>query len=169
MKKIGIELKWAFIFLIMMTLWMVMEKSTGLHDRHIDKHSTITYLVAIPSILIYVLALLDKRRNFYSGYMTYQQGFVTGLLMTVIITVFTPLLQFVTTRYISPDYFANITRYSVEEKLLTPEEAASMFNEKNYMVQATIGTLIMGLITTAIVAIFTRRSRKEDRNHEDFR
>lgn len=169
MKKISIELKWAFIFLIMMTLWMVMEKLTGLHDRHIDKHSTITYLVAIPSILIYVLALLDKRRNFYAGYMTYQQGFVTGLLMTVIITVFTPLLQYVTTRYISPDYFANITRYSVEQKLLTPGEAASMFNETNYMVQATIGTLIMGLITTAIVAIFTRRSSKEDRNHEDFR
>jgi hypothetical protein len=168
MKQIGIEIKWAIIFLVMMTLWMVMEKVTGLHDKHIDKHSTITYFVAIPAILIYVLALLDKRRNFYKGYMSYQQGFVTGLIITLIITVFTPLLQFVTTRYISPDYFANISRYSIEQKLMTQSEAENMFSEKNYIVQATIGTLIMGLITTAIVAIITRRSRKEDRNFNDY-
>jgi hypothetical protein len=164
MKRIGIELKWAVIFIIMMTLWMVMEKMTGLHDKHIDKHTFITYFVAIPAILIYVLALLDKRKNYYNGYMTYQQGFVTGLIMTLFITVVTPLLQYVATRYISPDYFANVTRYSIEQKIMTQDEAEKMFNEKNYMIQATISTLIMGLVTTAIVAIFTRRSPKEDRD-----
>jgi hypothetical protein len=164
MKRIAIEIKWAIIFLVMMTLWMVMEKMTGLHDKHIDKHTTITYFVAIPAILIYVLALLDKRKNQYNGYMTYQQGFVTGLIMTILITIATPLLQFITTRYISPDYFTNMTRYSIDHKIMTGEEAEKMFNEKNYIIQATIGTLIMGLVTSAIVAIFTRRSRKEDRN-----
>jgi small-conductance mechanosensitive channel len=164
MKRIGIEIKWAIIFIIMMTLWMVMEKMTGLHDKNIEKHAVVTYFVAIPAILIYVLALLDKRKNYYNGYMTYQQGFVTGLIMTMLIAVVTPLLQYVTTRYISPDYFTNMIRYSVDQKMLTQEDAEKMFNEKSYMVQATIGTVIMGLVTTAIVAIFTRRSPKEDRN-----
>ncbi|MDY0089018.1 MAG: hypothetical protein RBR78_01495 [Flavobacteriaceae bacterium] len=67
MKNLKIEIKWAVIFSLMMLLWMLLEKLTGLHSTHIDKHAYISNLFAIPAILIYVLALKDKKKNFYNG------------------------------------------------------------------------------------------------------
>ena len=63
MKNIKIELKWAFIFILTMLLWMLFEKSMGWHDEKIADHATYTNFFAIPAILVYVFALLDKKRN----------------------------------------------------------------------------------------------------------
>jgi hypothetical protein len=64
MKKRLIEIKWGLIFVIMMLLWMYFEKSMGWHDENIAEHATYTNLVAIPSIIVYVLALLEKRKKY---------------------------------------------------------------------------------------------------------
>ncbi len=157
MKKFVIEIKWALIFIVMMLIWMIMEKLTGLHDVNIDKHPIVTNLVAIPAILIYIIALLNKRKKFYGGSMTYLQGFTTGVIMTVIITIFTPLLQYITSVYITPDYFTNVIAYTVEKGEMTQEAAEAYFNLENYMIMSLYGSFIMGLVTTAIVAIFTRK------------
>jgi len=157
MKKIKIEIKWAIIFVVMMLLWMVLEKLFGLHDKHIDKHMIYTNLVAIPAILIYVFALLDKRKNFYGGSMSYIQGLVAGLIITLIITIFTPLSQYITISFISPEYFPNMIDYSTEKGLMSQEDAVSYFSLNNYIKQSIIGGAIMGIITSSIVAIFTRK------------
>ncbi len=86
MKAIRIEIKRALLFVIMDLLWMAQERAVGLHDQHIDKHPIYTNFIAIPAIIIYLLALLDKRKNFYNGVMTYKQGFLTGLIITAFIT-----------------------------------------------------------------------------------
>lgn len=156
MNKIKIEIKWAFIFIAFMLLWMLMERLTGLHDEHIDKHAIYTNFVAIPAIIIYVLALLDKRKKDYNGSMNYKQGFITGLIITVIVTIFSPLTQYITSEVISPEYFENAIKNAVENNLSTQEEAENYFNLKSYLIQVIIGTPIMGIVTTAIVAIFTR-------------
>jgi subtilase family serine protease len=44
--------------------------------------------------------------------------------------------------------------------MMTEEAARKQFNLKNYIIQATIGALIMGVVTSAIVAIFTRKREK---------
>jgi len=56
MAKYKIEVKWAVIFVIMSLLWMVLEKLTGLHDKHIDKQMIYTNFIAIPAIAVYVFA-----------------------------------------------------------------------------------------------------------------
>ena len=157
MKKFSTEITWSLIFIVMMLLWMLMEKLTGLHDVNIDMHPIVTNLVAIPAILIYVLALLDKRKKYYGGSMTYLQGFTTGVIMTVIITLFTPLIQYITSVYITPDYFTNVIAYTVEKGEMTQEEAEEYFNLINYMIMSLYGSFVMGLITTSIVAIFTKK------------
>ena len=155
MSKLKIEIKWAVIFIIMLLLWMSLERIAGLHNEHIDKHAIFTNLVAIPAIAIYVAALLDKRKNFYNGVMSYKQGFITGLIITIIVTIFSPLTQYITSMFIATEYFPNIIRYSIENGKLTQEAAEKYFNMKSYIIQGLIGTPIMGIITTAIVAIFT--------------
>lgn len=157
MNKIKLELKWSMIFIAVMLLWMLIEKLTGLHSEHIDKHPIYTNFVAIPAIIVYVLALLDKRKKYYNGVMTYKQGVVSGLIITLILTVLSPLTQYIISTIISPDYFSNVIEYSVKNDLMTQENAENYFNLKSYIKQTLIGTLIMGLITTIIVAFFTKK------------
>lgn len=157
MKSRAIEIKWALIFFFMMLLWMLLERLAGLHGEHIDKHATFSNFVAIPAIAIYVFALLEKRKKDYQGKMTYKQGFISGLIITLIVTVLSPLTQYITSTVIAPNYFPNIIEYSVQEEKMTREAAEAFFNLKSYMVQVLIGTPVMGLLTTAIVALFTRK------------
>jgi hypothetical protein len=136
---------------------MILERIFGFHDENIDQHAIITNFFAIPAIIIYVLALLDKRKNHYNGVITYKQGFITGLIITVIITVISPVTQIITTSVITPDYFPNMIEYSVSEGLMTQSEAEGNFNTGSYVLQTIFGTLVMGIITSAVVAIFTKR------------
>jgi multisubunit Na+/H+ antiporter MnhB subunit len=153
-----IEMKWAFFFIIMMLLWMVMERLVGLHDVHIDQHVIYTNFIAIPAILIYFFALRDKREAFYKGKMTYTQGLASGLVITIIVTLLTPALQFTTSTFISPDYFQNASAYAIEHEMMSEAKAIEYFNLRNYVIQATLGALIMGIITSLLVALFTKKS-----------
>lgn len=166
MDKFKIEIKWALIFIGAMLLWMVLERSVGLHDEHIDKQQYLTTLFAIPAILIYVLALKDKRKNYYEGEMTYGQGFLSGLVITVIVALFSAPAQWIISTLITPNYFNNVIEYSVETGYYETREAAKAnFNLSNYMLQSVIGALIIGVLTSAVVAIFTRR-QATDSNRE---
>lgn len=163
MKKYKIEIKWAAIFLLMQLAWMLIEKFLGFHDKHIDQHAIFTNFIAVPAIVIYVLALLDKRKNYYSGVMNYKQGFMAGLIITIIVTIFSPVTQYITSTFITPEYFPNIIRHTVDQKLMTQEAAESFFNLKSYILQGLVGALVMGIITSAIVAFFTKgKGKKED-------
>jgi Protein of unknown function (DUF4199) len=156
MKKLSLEFKWAIIFVAMSLIWMLLEKLAGLHSTHIDKHSTYTNLIAIPAITVYVFALLEKKNKFYHGSMTYLQGFISGTIISVIIAVLSPLTHFIATEIITPEFFPNAIKYSVNAGLMKQTEAEDYFNLKNYIKVGFVGALMMGIMTTAIVAIFTR-------------
>jgi|SRR5690554_886374 len=157
MEKFKLEIKWAFIFIAMSLLWMVLEKAVGLHSTHIDKHMYVTNLFAIPAILIYVLALREKKTKDYNGVMSFKQGFVSGLIITIIVAIFSPLTQWIISTIITPEYFPTVISYSVETGYHSSlEEAEAYFNLQSYMVQSAIGALIMGIITSAVVAFFVK-------------
>lgn len=157
MKNLKIEIKWAFLFIAMTLLWMLLEKISGLHGKYIDYHPYLTNLFAIPAIWIMVLALKDKKKNFYNGKMSYKQGLVSGIIISLIITLFSPLSQWVISNVITPEYFPNVIKRSVELGYYkTTAEAEANFNYKNYAVQSTIFAFIMGVATTAIIMIFIR-------------
>lgn len=152
-----IEIKWALIFVVTALVWMTLEMLSGLHDTHIDKHAIYTNLFAIPAIAIYVFALREKRDSFYGGIMSYKQGFIAGLIITLIVTILSPVTQFITSTIITPDYFANVINYAVEQGEMTRDAAESYFNLKSYIIQGVIGAPVMGLLTTAVVAFFVKK------------
>lgn len=161
MKNVKIEIKWAIIFSIMTLIWMLLEKLSGLHSIHIDKHMYLTNLYAIPAILIYVLALKDKKKNFYGGRISYKEGIISGTILTVIIAIITPLSQWITSYVITPEYFRNVIKYSLESGYYkTLEEAEAFFNYKNYAIQGLIWAFALGVVTTLIVMIFLRTKKK---------
>ncbi|UBM57951.1 DUF4199 domain-containing protein [Marinilongibacter aquaticus] len=164
MANYKIEIKWALIFIAALLLWMLLEKLSGLHSTHIDKHMYLTNLFAIPSIWIYVLALKELKRVKYKGRMTFKQGLLSGVIMTLLIAALSPLSQYIVSYWITPEYFPNVIAYAVETGYYkTIEEAQAYFNYRNYAIQSTIWAIIMGTITAAIVStiIRTRKSALE--------
>lgn len=158
MKSFKIELKWALMFGLTLLIWMSGEKALGYHDEHIDQHMIITNFFFIPAIILYVLAILDKRKRHYDGKMNYKQGLLTGLVLTGIFTLFVPLAQVIISLIITPDYFDNIIKYAVSNEIMTLEEARNQFNLTSYIIQSMIAFPVIGSITSTVVALFTRRS-----------
>lgn len=138
-------------------LWMVLEKLCGLHSTYIDYHLYLTNLFAIPAIWVMVLALKAKKKIFYNGQMSYVQGLLSGFILSVIIALISPLTQWITSYVITPEYFPNVIKRSVELGYYkTTADAEANFNYANYAIQGAIGALVMGVVTTAIAMIFIR-------------
>lgn len=163
MRKLTIEIKWALVFALVTLAWMLGEKLTGLHTTHIDKHATYTNFFALPAIALYVFALLDKRRNHYGGAMTWKQGFVSGLFVTLFVTILSPLTQLITSLVITPEFFPNAIAHAVSTGLMTQAEAEQHFKLESYIKMGFIGAPLMGIATSALVALFTRKRQPETR------
>ena len=160
MEKIKIEIKWAFLFTIMGLIWMELEKVAGLHGKYIDYHLYLTNLFAIPAIIVMVMALKDKKARFYHGAMTYQQGLISGVVLSLFIALLSPISQWITSYVITPEYFPNVIKRAVELGYYkTTADAEAYFNYPNYAVHGAIAALIMGVVTTAIAMIFIRSKR----------
>lgn len=157
MKSVKIEIKWAIVFFVATLLWMLLERLVGLHDQYIDQHALYTNFFAVIAIGVYVLALLNKRKQFYHGRMNYWQGVQSGLWLTFFIVILVPLAQYLTHTLVTPDYFNNVSQLAVESNQMTQSQAQAYFSLPHYIQLSVIMAAIMGLITSLVVALFTRR------------
>ena len=164
MQKFSIEIRWGIQFSILTLVWMIIEKSVGLHDQYIAKQAIYTNLFAIIAIGIYFLALVDKKKNYYHGTMDWKQGFISGLILSFVIAVFSPLVQYITFTFITPHFFEKITEYAVSHKIQTQVQAEAFFNKTSYIMQGIFGALSMGVITAAMVAFVVKT--KENPNEK---
>jgi hypothetical protein len=160
MKKYRIEIKWAVIFATMFLLWMVLEKLTGMHDQHLEKQQFVTMLILIPSIIVYVLAIKDKKKTFYEGNITYKQSFLSGFILTLFVVILSPINQLITSYIITPDYFGNVIEHTVKSGMFTQEQAEAQFNITSYITTSIIGGLVTGVIFSAIISIFINSKTK---------
>ena len=156
MNKIAIEIKWGIIFTITGLAWMYLEKMLGWHDELIGKHPIYSMLFSIIAIVIFVLALRDKKANYFQNEMDWKQGFLSGSIVALVVTLLSPISQYITSEIISPNYFQNAINYAVENNRMKLEDAQAFFNLKSYMFQAAFGGLSMGIVTSAIVAFFIK-------------
>jgi ethanolamine transporter EutH len=89
--------------------------------------------------------------------MSWQDGFKSGAVLTLGIVILTPIVQLIISEVITPDYFRNITEYSIEAGEMTRDEAEGYFNIQNYIFQSMVWAAVTGLITSAVVALILRR------------
>lgn len=167
MKKRLIELKWGTIFVLALLLWTVFERLMGWHGERIDQHESMTLLFSIIAITIYVFALLDKRNTDFKGFMSWKQGFVSGFFISLVVAILSPLSQVIIHYVITPDFFNTITEHTVETGQMTREDAEAYFSLSGYIVQSMVGALGMGIVTSAIVAVFTKRLPNPKESAED--
>ena len=159
MGKFSNELKWGAIFTVAVLLWSVIEKTGGLYSTQIENYAVYTNLFAIVAITIYVLALREKKHKFFSGNMNWKQGFVSGLYMTVVITILSPLSQLIIHKVIAPEFLPNLINYKVSNGYLTRTAAESYFNLESQIYQSSSFALSVGVVTSAIVAFFVKTKK----------
>jgi len=163
MKNYSIEIKWGIRFTLLTLAWAIGEKLVGLHDAHIADYALYTNLFALPALLFYVLALQEKKRYFFNGMMTWTQGFVSGIVLSFIIALLTPIAQFVIYKSITPHFFETLIDYKTKSPLLqhhlSVADAQQYFNLKTYMMQTTFSNLSTGIITGALVSLFIRTKK----------
>ena len=99
-----------------------------------------------------------KENKDRGGKMTYKQGLISGIIISVVVTLLTPLTQYLAVEVISPDYFQNAIEFGVSSGQSTQEEAEAFFNLNSYMLQSVIFAPVAGIITSLIVALFMRKS-----------
>ena len=156
MKNYALELKWAINFSIASLLWMILEKTLGWHDQYLAKQMLYTNLFAFVAIAIFVFALLEKKKKDYNGVITWRQGFISGMILSFIIAVFSPLVNYITYTYITPGYFDKMINLIVSEKKQTVEQVTALYNMKSFIFQGISNGLSMGVTFGAIVAYFIK-------------
>jgi hypothetical protein len=156
MKNYSIEIKWALRFTLLSLTWAIGEKIIGLHDVYINKYALYTNLFIVPATLFFYLALREKKKYIYYNNMTWNQGFVSGIVLSFIIALLTPATQYVIYSSITPHFFENIIIYKTKSPSithhLTLEVANQYFNIKTYMIQSSFSNLSCGIITGALIS-----------------
>jgi hypothetical protein len=160
MKNYRVELKWSFIYIFMTLIWALIGKLLGFHAGRIANNLIFNILIIIPSFITYLLATLEKRNLYYQGTMTYRQGLISGLILTVLVTILGPLTPLISIGLISPELFENLIQFAVSSKLMSKTEAVKQFNTPTFIIQGLIAAPIFGLIFSLITAAFVYKSNR---------
>lgn len=157
MTKYKIELKWAVIFFLMYLAWIALEKISGLHANLIEYQQIASVMVLVPSFLVYLLAIRDKKKRYFNNVISFRQAFLSGMILTAFIVLLSPLSQFISMRLLSPDFFTNMQKYAVASHGISEEKAISQLNLGKFIITSIFGGLVTGLIFSLIIAAFVKK------------
>jgi hypothetical protein len=93
--------------------------------------------------------------------MNFKKGLASGIIMTVLITIFGILTPIITATLISPNLFANSINYVVQAGMMTEAEARAQFNLSAFIIQGIFAAPIFGLVLSALAAFLLRSSKKQ--------
>lgn len=150
-----VEIKWGLIFSVVAFLWVTLEWAVGLHGKYISWHPILTNLFVIPAVWMMVLAIREKRSSL-GGKITFSQAFLCGIGVSVIVALLAPLTQWIFHSFVSPHFFENAINYAVQNSKATREQAEAYFNLKSYMLQGSLGGMVIGTITSLVLAVIMR-------------
>lgn len=152
MKQYSIEFRWAFTFLLAQTLWIMFESTLGFYGDKIQYQPLFSLLFNIILIAIYILAIRDKKKKIYNNHMTWQEGFVSGLMLTLIIALFTTMTEYTKHHVISPYFLEDMKALVVSENRMSETEAESYFSFSKTLSSSIFFTISIGVLITSIAA-----------------
>lgn len=152
MKQFSVEFRWAFTFLLAQTLWIMFEKTLGFHDEKIQYQPLFSLLFNFILLAIYILAIRDKKQKTYNNQMTWQEGFTSGLMLTLIIALFTIMTEYTKHNVISPYFLDDMKSLILAEKRMTLEQANNAFSFSKTLSNTIFFTISVGVLITSIVA-----------------
>uniref|UniRef100_UPI00404980E0 DUF4199 domain-containing protein n=2 Tax=Flavobacterium sp. TaxID=239 RepID=UPI00404980E0 len=156
MKQFSIEFRWAFTYLLAQTLWIMLEKTLGFHQEKIQYQPVFSMLFIFVLILIYTLAIREKKAKVYQGNMTWREGFVSGLMLTLIMALFTTMTEYTKHNVISPYFLDNMKALILKEGKMSVENANEFFSFSNTLSQSIFYVISVGVVITSIVSLIVR-------------
>tara|TARA_B110000503_G_C7131683_1_gene407052 strand:+ start:720 stop:1202 length:483 start_codon:yes stop_codon:yes gene_type:complete len=156
MEKFKIEFKWAMVFSLSLLFWMYFEKIMGWHSEKIKFQPIYTMLFGFVAVIIYVFAILDKKKNHFNGTQDWKKGFLSGAILSLLIAAFNPIVQYLSYEVISLNFFTNIISSKIEHKRMSLIDAEKYFTLSNYIYFSTFSSLSYGIVTASIVAYFVK-------------
>jgi hypothetical protein len=160
MKKFATEIKWGIRYAFLWILWLFIEKSSGYYEAKISDHALYSMLFTLVTIFVYYVAIKEKKNHFFKGQMNWKQGCTTGIFLTAVIAILTPFCQIIFHKAIAPEFFPNMIEFSVS-KGNSRETAENYFNLSSYIIQSIFGALSLGVVISAIVALFLQTKVKK--------
>ena len=152
MNKIGIELKWAAFITSYTCLWAALEKALGYH-KDFSNVMVMAFLYYVILTFIWAIAFVDKKKSIGKGVVwEYKSAFKFGLLLTGLLTILSPISQYIIYESISPDYFQNVIEYQLSKGHQTRENLELIHNINFAIRQGVMNTLSLGVIFSALYA-----------------
>ncbi|UOX33451.1 DUF4199 domain-containing protein [Flavobacterium sediminilitoris] len=158
MKKFEIEIKWTIIYSLVYIIWMYIEKLLGWHNESILYQPVYNLLFTPVSVFLFTLALIDKKRNYYKNEIDWKQGSISGIILSVLITVLNPAVLYITHNFISPDFFDNAINASISDTF-TLEKAKAHFNINTAISNSVFEKLSFGVVISATISYFIRTKK----------
>ncbi|CAN5621014.1 hypothetical protein BH11BAC2_BH11BAC2_23540 [soil metagenome] len=149
------EIKWGIIFSLVSLVWVTMEFYLGYHTTKIEQHPTFTMFFILPAILMMTAGIREKKSEL-GGVISYKEAFLSGIIISIVVAILSPLVQVIFSNFINPNFYQTFIDYAVSHGKATKSEAEAYFNLKSYTIQSVIGAIVMGMITSAIAALFIR-------------
>ncbi|MCB9081771.1 MAG: DUF4199 domain-containing protein [Lewinellaceae bacterium] len=152
------QVKWGIIFFVVTLGWMLLEKLMGWHGPWINQHAQFSNLYDGVFVAVFALAFWENRRKAVTNKLGWVQGFLFGLGITLIVTALSPLTQTIIHKVISPEFFPNVIRLAVDNEILTQAAAEAKFNLRNYIFENLVGTFVLGICCTSVLAFVFRKT-----------
>ncbi|MBB1140119.1 DUF4199 domain-containing protein [Myroides sp. WP-1] len=156
MKKFSIEFKWAALATLAALVWMFIGKSMGFHTEKVRFEVLHEMLFSFLLFIFYWLGIRQKKREYYNNVIQWQQAFMTGLVLCVMITLFFPIIQFITFNQVSPHFMETLEQALINEAKMTPEEALQNASFDLFLRNGVMNNLSFGIIFTTIISYFLK-------------
>lgn len=160
MEKFKIEFKWAVYLTFLSIVWFQLENKLGWHSQNIKNLGLLTNLKYILVFLLFIAAIYNKKTSYFKNQMSWQQGLVSGVIIAILGTLLAPFAVYFCIKYISPNYFENLTNYLVSVGA-TKENAQLMYNQKTQMFVEAFSTLSFGIIFAALSSYILFQKNKK--------
>lgn len=154
MKKFSIEFKWAAIATLAALFWMILEKALGFHGEKIRYEMGFTMLFNLLIVIYYWLAIRQKKQEYYNNDMTWLKAFVSGLVLTVMISFFYPLVQYIAYNQLTPNFMELFQEALLKDGRMSLEDAQKNSNFDLFLRNAVFNNLSFGVVYSAIIAYF---------------
>jgi len=124
-------------------------------------------LLSVAFLLFGILfCIQDRKKNEFNGSATYGQGFASGMLVSLVAGVVAAIFMYVYASFINPeliDFIRSKAEQGMRENKMTQDQIDQAMkitkiwiSVGGQVLQAFVGTILIGLILSLIIAIFTR-------------
>lgn len=147
MNKYAIEIKWSIIFAVVYLFWLYVEKFLGFHSLKAVQEPIFNLLFTPISVLLIFLCIKEKKKVVHQNTMGWKEGFASGIILSLLLSVTTTLVVYVFFTTISPNFF----ELAIEQTKKT-ETAKLSFNLPSFIKNNIFDKLSFGVVIAAFVS-----------------